>query len=75
MILMMLELVDIKNDLVRSLGRNRRNDEMAIIDEGENDFVMAAYSNRLCNPTGRSIRRYSALSCQGNWLKGDVIDQ
>jgi len=51
MMLMMVELVDIKDDLVWSLRRNRRNDEMAIIEEGENHFkfMMAAYSNRLCD--------------------------
>lgn len=48
-ILMMVELVDVKDDFVWSLRRNRRNDEMAIIEEGENHFVMAAYSNRLCD--------------------------
>jgi hypothetical protein len=94
MMLMMVELVDVKDDLVWSLRQNRRNDEMAIIEEGENHFVMAAYSNRLCDDaiqikvrlssvfakkkkstiftwmmpitTGRPIRRYSALSYQGN---------
>jgi hypothetical protein len=49
MILMMVELVDVKDDFVWSLRRNRRNDEMAIIEEGENHVVMAAYSNRLCD--------------------------
>ena len=47
--LMMVELVDVKDDLVWSLGRNRRDDEMAIIEEGENDFLVV-YSNRLCDP-------------------------
>jgi hypothetical protein len=49
MMLMVVELVDVEDDLVWSLGRNRRNDEMAIIEEGENDF-MVVYSNRLCDP-------------------------
>jgi hypothetical protein len=44
MMLMMVELVDVKDDLVRSLRRNRWNDEMAIIEEGKNS------SNRLCGP-------------------------
>ena len=48
--LMVVELVDVKDYLVWSLRRNRRNDEMTIIEEGENHFVMAAYSNRLCDP-------------------------
>jgi hypothetical protein len=28
---------------------------MAIIEEGENDFVMAAYSNPLCDPDQGSL--------------------
>lgn len=28
---------------------------MAIVEEGENDFVMAAYSNRLCDPDQSSL--------------------
>ena len=53
--LMMVELVDVKDDFVWSLGRNRRDDEMAIIEEGENDLVMAAYSNRLYDPDQGSL--------------------
>ena len=53
--LMMLELVDVKDDLVWSLRRNRWDDEMAIIEEGENHFVMAAYSDRLCDPDQSSF--------------------
>jgi hypothetical protein len=55
MMLMVVELVDVKDDLVWSLGRNRRNDEMAIIEEGKNHFVMAAYMNRLCDPDQGSL--------------------
>ena len=53
--LMILELVDVKDDLVWSLRRNRWDDEMAIIEEGENHFVMAAYSDRLCDPDQSSF--------------------
>lgn len=55
MMLMMVELVDVKDDLVWSLRQDRRNDEMAIIEEGEDHFVMAAYSNRLCDPDQGSL--------------------
>jgi len=56
-----VELVDVKDDLVWSLRRNRWNDEMAIIEEGENDFkfVMAAYSSRLCDPDQGSLIKCS----------------
>jgi hypothetical protein len=54
-LLMMVEFVDVKDDLVWSLRWNRRNDEMAIVEEGENDFVMAAYSNWLCNSDQGSL--------------------
>ena len=50
--LMMVELEDVKDDLVWTLRRNSRNDEMAIIEEGENDIVMA---NRLCDPDQGSL--------------------
>ena len=61
MMLMVVELVDVKDDLVWSLRRNRWNDEMAIIEEGENDFkfVMAAYSSRLCDPDQGSLIKCS----------------
>jgi len=47
--LVMVELVDVEDDLVWSLRRNRRNDEMAIVEEGENDVMLGADSNRLCD--------------------------
>jgi hypothetical protein len=41
------KLVDVEDDLVRSLGRDRRDDEMVIVEERKNGLVMATYSNRL----------------------------
>jgi len=35
---------------------------MAIIEEGENDFVMAAYSNRLCDPDQIKVRLSSVFT-------------
>jgi len=45
--MVVVELIDVKDDLVWAFGRNGRNDEMAVIEEGENGVVMATYSNRL----------------------------
>jgi hypothetical protein len=48
-------LVDVEDDVVRSLGRDRWNDEMAIIEERKDGIVITAYSNRLCDSASRFV--------------------
>ena len=56
MLMMVVELVDGKDDLVRSLRRNRWNDEMVIIEEGKDGLMNGAHSYRLCDPESRKAR-------------------
>ena len=65
---MIEKLVDVKDDLVWSLRRNRRDDEMAIIEEGENHFVMAAHSNRLCGSDQGSLIKYNMFAKESTIL-------
>ena len=55
LLLSVVVLVDVENDVVRSLGRDRWNDEMAIVEEGKDGIVITAYSNWLCDSASRFV--------------------
>jgi hypothetical protein len=54
-VVVVVQLVDVKDDLVRSLRRNRWDDEMAIVEEGKNGLVITTYSNRLCKSKDQGL--------------------